>query len=109
VSVATEDSYFLLHDSPHLPTERETSLEVGCWTEVYWLACSYLFTVLNAGLLFSHGQPSQQWLSSSEYCMILLTIIMCSCLVNRQTVCRMCGSTCLAYLAYWTVKNYLFK
>jgi len=58
--VTTEDSYFILYWDPDPPTERETSTEVGCWT-FGWLLLIYSF---NSDLLFSHGRPSQQLLSS---------------------------------------------
>jgi len=36
VRVSTEDSYFVLDGGLDLPMERETSLEVGCWTFYFW-------------------------------------------------------------------------
>jgi len=53
-------SYFILYWDPDPPTERETATEVGCWT-FGWLLLIYSF---NSDMLFSHGRPSQQLLSS---------------------------------------------
>jgi len=69
------DCSFLTHHLQLAPSHnatqqyRKTSLEITTNTLVKFLAMNflagcYLFTVSNPGLLFSHGRPSQQLLSS---------------------------------------------
>jgi len=65
--------------------ERETSSEGEVLDlENLWMGDLYLFTVLNSGLLFSHGRLSKQFLS----CCNVLCVF-----VHSNSCCRCCGGT----------------